>query len=173
MNIGQIFHVVPWWVFLLAFLIFKMGMRATKPQVVPLKKLYTAPALLVLLALDNLWGQIVSGHANILAWLIGSVFGGWSGWKVALSMALEFDHDKRLVKLPGSWSVVAIMLIVIGGKVIVGYETSLNQGAAATSLLMSVVFIVSGFCTGILIGRAAGYFRQFSKSKSVSLQETR
>ena len=173
MNIGHLFQVIPWWVILVAFLIFKIGVRATKEQIVPLKKLYTAPALLVLVALDNLWGQVVSGHANILAWLAGSLCGVWIGAKMISNLALEFDHKRRLVRLPGSWSVVAVMLLVVGGKVIVGYEVAINPGAAVTSPLMSTIFAISGLCTGVLIGRTAGYFRKFRKSKSVSLQESR
>lgn len=172
MNIAQVMAGIPWWVYLVALMIVKIGVQASQTRVVPLKKLFFAPLLLIFLAVESFWNQAVLGHANVTTWIIGLLLGGFGGWMVAMRLTLTFDHANRLVKLPGTWSTLIIMLLVIAGKVGVGYASALGQGNVPNTPLLAVVFAVSGLCTGILLGRVAGYFQQFAKSKSVALELT-
>ena len=164
---------IPWWVYLLVFVIGKMAFQATQTKVVPLKKLYIMPAIVVFMAVHNLLIQPSQNAGLIAAWAVAILLGVGIGWKVVSGLELKFDKNNFLVELPGSWSTVILMVLIIASKVLIGYEASVHRELVQQSGFQLLAMGVSGVCTGIIVGRVIGYTYQLLSSESQTIEKVR
>lgn len=164
----HLLQTIPWWMYLAALAIVKIGMQTLQDRIVPLKKLFVAPGLLILLNVHSFWEQSMPGPAIIGMWLVGMAIGSAGGWLATMRLQLEFDHRQGLVTLPGGWSTLLMLLAVLGGKVLVGYSMKTATGVADGSALVAGIFLLSGVCTGVMVGRVAAYLRQYAVSRAAA-----
>lgn len=161
----SVLQSIPWWVYLIAIMLFKMGYQTIHDRVVPIRKLFFMPSLVTAMAVHTIWEQVLLGRANIVAWLVGLGVGAYVGWRVAMRLKLEFDHQRNLVHLPGSWSTLLILMVLFAAKGGSGYLGYLSAIGRLDGGWMGVLlFVVSGFCTGVLLGRVGAYFKQYRNS---------
>ena len=165
-NAVQVLTHVPWWVYLLAIYIGKVGLQATRSAIVPIKKLVITPLIFMYLSAQSLLNQPNTDYIHMLAFGIAVFTGILVGWRIVSQLPLVFDKERFLVQLPGTWSTMMVMAGVFGSKFYLGYETA--QGNAATEAAL-IALVLSAFCTGIITGRVAGYFYRFINSQSVTL----
>ena len=159
---------IPWWVFLLVLYVCKMGIQATRSSVVPIKKLIITPVIFAYLSVHSLLTQPTLTFLQIGSWTAAVAIGGFLGWRLVMGLNLQFDKAQQLVRLPGTWSTLIVMLCIFAGKFYMGYEISQGESNAFLGL---IALMVSGCGTGVVCGRVLGYFVQFMNSSSVSLTE--
>ncbi|HWR38469.1 MAG TPA: hypothetical protein VN611_03135 [Patescibacteria group bacterium] len=165
-NLIQALTHIPWWVYLLILYVAKVGLQATRPSIVPVKKLVIAPLIFAYLSIHSLMLLPNISMIQVGVWSGAIVAGLLGGWWLVSRLTLAFDKNRMLVQLPGTWSTLLVMLCVFLSKFYMGYEAA--QGGQMGLNLIALT--VSGFSTGVICGRVLGYFYRFTSSSSVNLE---
>lgn len=124
----------PWWVYLLLIYLLKIGIDATKAKVVPLKKLIILPAIFLILSLNNLITGVRHDVITLGTYLISLLFGAWVGWLLVRKLALQFDKKKGLIRLPGSWVTLVLIVIIFSTKYYFGYTLASDPTKAQDTI---------------------------------------
>ncbi len=158
----EILKQTPWWVYLLFVGLTLVGLRATNPRVMTVKKLALLP--LVFMAWNLVWlNERVHGHYSLIVfWFIGLFFGGFFGWLTIRRWGVK-AIGRDSIALPATWSTLILIWLdfVIRYFFIFNYET---HPEAASHLFLSDA-LISGTITGIFIGRAVGLILKYRKIK--------
>lgn len=156
----EIFKQTPWWVYALFAGLMLIGLRATQPRIMTVKKLWLLP--LVFTVWNLVWlEERVHGHYSLIVfWLIGLSFGGFFGWLTIRRWVVKAVRSDS-ISLPGTWSTLILILLVfvIRYFFIFNYET---HPEAASHLFLSDA-LISGSITGIFIGRAVGLILKYTE----------
>lgn len=150
----------PWWVFVLLFFLLKIGFEASKPRTVSFYRLLIIPILFTGMTIQTLTSTSEANFFNSIILTIAIFIGIVAGWWQFHKLKLEVDTQKWLIKMPGTWSTLIIILIIFTSKYYFGYELAVNpQIISQTSFIISLLS-VSGVCTGLFIGRVLFCFYQ-------------
>lgn len=149
----------PWWVYLLFFYLVLMGVKAAKPQTVPILRLLLFPIVLTIWSLMGLYSKW-DGPA-FLSWAIALIPGCIFGWLFVRSWKIRFDRKRKTLSLPGSWSTLILVLVIFAVKYFFGYYSATHPAIPET--LMFAQMISSGIITGIFFGRLANFWIRSEK----------
>lgn len=78
--ITQTLMQTPWWVYVLLVYLTIAGVKASKPQVIPLKKLFIIPAVFTFMSIHTLLTSVALNYFNVTSWVIAILIGGGLGW---------------------------------------------------------------------------------------------
>ena len=106
---------------------------------------------------------------QIGVWAVAAAVGLYGGWLIVSRLALAYDKDRFLVRLPGTWSTVVVIVLVFSSKFYLGYTAATDPTHVGTGMNL-LALAVSGFGTGVVTGRVVGYFYRFLSSTSVRLE---
>ena len=101
-SIWQILTHTTWWVFALFFYLLKIGIDATKPRIVSIKKLFILPIVFFAISINSLLSFFPLTLLPLLTYAIALTVGTAVGWRLVRKLKLGFDHIHHLVKVPGS-----------------------------------------------------------------------
>jgi hypothetical protein len=118
-------------------------------------------------ALILLAGIIDANFVHDAEWLLAGVFGSVLGRVRGLSMTIEADHTKSLVRLPRS------MDALFAGGVLVAAALIDFTGAALVNPLVEPQYVaaVSAFCAGYLSSRALSMIMRAQRAPHVQLRD--
>ncbi len=149
----------PWWVFVLFIFLTITGLNATRPRVLPLKRLIILPTIFALWNIAWL-AERIQGHFSLfIFWLVGLIVGSFIGWQTVLSWRVHADHVHRTVALPGTWSTLFFIVLVFFIRYFFVYNYEAHPEAA--DHLFSSDALLSGIITGIFIGRVLEIYRKY------------
>jgi hypothetical protein len=168
-TIQQTLWNTPWWVYVLLVYLIKIGIRASKKNIVSLKKLLIIPLVFTFMSLHTLIYAFAIDVTTLSVWSISIVVGILLGWIQVFQYDLRVDKSSGLIEIPGTWSTLIIILIIFATKYYFGYELSVDPVIAHNTVFEVSALTISGVCTGLFVGRVLCYFYQFSRHKSVSL----
>jgi len=149
---------MPWWVYLLFIYLLKLGFNASKPTVISMKKLVILPAIFLFVSLDTLITSVQLSPLTIGTYLLSIVLGAILGWILVRHLVLQFDKKKWLIKLPGTWTTLILILIILSTKYYFGYALASDPTRAHDTIFELSSLAVSGLCTGLLLGRLLCYY---------------
>lgn len=166
----QVVGQLPWWIYLLVFYLVKKGMDTLRPQIVPLKKLIITPLIFMYLSVHSLLSQSSVAQIQIGVWAAGALLGLFGGIWLVSRLELVFDKVQYLVKIPGTWSTLAVIVLVFASKFYLGYTAAVDGGQSGQQELLKLLALAgAGLGSGIITGRVVGYFQRFFASDSVTL----
>lgn len=168
-SLWQVLGHLPWWVYLLVLYLVKIGMDTLQPQIVPMKKLVITPVIFIYLSVHSLLSQSSVTQVQIVVWAMAAVFGVGAGIWLVSQLELAFDKKQYLVRIPGTWSTLAVILLIFSSKFYLGYAAATDAAQTGQQGLKLVALAGSGLGSGIITGRVIGYFHRFLSSKSVEL----
>ena len=169
--IWQALTHTPWWVYVLFFYLLKVGVDATKSNTVSLKKLFVLPSAFFLISLNTLINSVQPTVANFSIYTLALGVGVSGGWILVKNMALQFDKNKELIRLSGSWATLLLILTIFTAKYYFGYSLAIDPSLSEDTLFELSMLAVSGVCTGMLIGRLACYLYRRKNSPHQELVE--
>ena len=115
----QIFKGPPLWVWvLLSYLIF-IGIKAFKPSVVSLKKIFILPLVFLFFSVQRLLGNI--NFFTTLVWITSVIIGVFLSVIIFSKTQIIADKKNNLLKLPGSYSTLFLILISFSLKFYFGF----------------------------------------------------
>lgn len=160
----------PWWVYVLFFYLVTVGIKALKTNVVSIKKLLILPILFSAMSVHTVVTSFQLEFTVVSAWIGSIVIGIWIGWMLVRKQTLTVDKKHLLLKLPGTWVTLIIIMIIFVSKYYFGYALSVDpQLIHQTGFEFSMLFI-SGACTGLFIGRVLFYAYQLKVRESTDLK---
>lgn len=155
--IWQALKNTPWWVFFLFFYLMKVGLDATKTTVVSLKKLFILPIVFLVVSINTLVTSVQVNALTLGTYLFSLFCGVVGGWILVKNFNLQFDKRRGLVKLPGSWITLILILVIFLAKYYFGYSLATDPTKAEDTIFEISMLSVSGACTGLFLGRLSNY----------------
>ena len=163
-KIINILSGTPWWVYIVFCYVLYVGFKASKPRTVHLYQIFILPSVFGIWSLMN-FIRIWNGSLIQLAWWIGMLtLGLILGYPLHKGQDITIDKKTKLVKLPGTWATLILVLSIFVVKYYFGYSCAT---AASTHLchiyaLQSSVFsiCVSGVLASDAIHTAMVYLKK-------------
>lgn len=159
----------PWWVYVLFIFLVQRGIKASKPQVISIKKLTILPIVFIALSVHTI---MIAFHVNvtvITVWLISMIVGSFIGWILIRKHQFQVDRKHLLIRLPGSWLTLILILAIFVFKYYFSYQIGSDPALAHQTMFKFSMLIATGICTGLFIGRLLCYFHKLWTCKSVDL----
>ena len=159
----NILDQTPWWVYALFVSLVIIGLKASHPRTISLKKLLILPGIFTVLNIIWLTERLQGRYALLFFWAIGLVIGSLIGWRIVLHWKTEANHRLHHLRIPGSWSTLflIILVFVIRYFFLYNYETKFRE---SYNFHLADSF-VSGIITGIFIGRALELYKKYCEEK--------
>jgi hypothetical protein len=165
-GIWQIAIHTPVWVYLLLIYLIIAGVNASKTRVVKLQHTFIIPAVLTVLSVHTLITTVTALDylLIIISWISAMIIGVLLAWLHVNHLEIQVNKKDLLIRIPGTWSTMCILMTIFLTKYYFGYEQAINPIVAEQLGFKVSMLAVSGCCTGLFIGRLIGYFRHFKKS---------
>jgi hypothetical protein len=158
-NLLEILEETPWWIYALFAYLLVTGYLSSKPRRISFSRILVLPAILVGWSLHHLLR-----HPDLPAmglWALFIAVGIPLGWHLVRSWRVQGDQGHCTIHLPGSWTPLSLSLIFFAIKYFSGYfhatHTSIPWALQATDASLS------GFISGILIGRVLNIWNKYTE----------
>ena len=158
-TLWQILINTPWWVYLLFAYLVLIGIKCSKTNITPMGKLFAIPVIFTVLSIDTLVSQVGVSTYSVSVWAIAILVGCGLGWYQIYRLAIEADKKNKLIKVPGTWSTLIIIMIIFFSKYYFGYETAAHPEVLHHKGFVFVMLGLSGVFTGLFIGRVVRYMQ--------------
>ncbi len=170
-TIGLTLWNTPWWVYLLfAYCIF-VGIKAAKGGVIPYLKVIIIPVVFAYLSLDSLLLHFSLNVFVVSVFILSLMVGVLSGLLQALKQNITVDRSRWLIKIPGTWSTLVIILIIFFTKYYFGYQSAADPELLTNTHFEFAMLFVSGITAGLFIGRLIYYTHRLFYGPSVQLHQ--
>ena len=129
---------------------------------VSLYRVMISPLIFVFFTLHTLTQfplRALSLTGLILALGLGVALGFWQVYQ----LDLQVDKKQKLLHLPGSWITLVLILIIFGSKFYFGYTIAIDPEIIYTPGFSLAAMVISGLCTGMLLGRVGCYGYRFKQ----------
>ena len=161
----------PWWVYLiLAYCLF-VGFKGIQGGVVPFGKMAAMPIIFTVMSIETLQKNFAIDIFVIATYAIAMIIGILLGMLFARMVGLEVDSKKWLLKFPGSWSTMVLILLIFSTKYYFGYELDVDPKLLENTHFEFFMLSTSSIITGVFIGRMVYYLMKLLKGPSVELSE--
>jgi len=156
----------PWWVYALFVYLVWVGVRAMKPQMVSVNKMFIVPLIFVAW---SIYGLIIrfQGWVDIFFWAIAIIAGFFVGGYLVFKK-FRADRKKLLAYIPGSPVILILVLVIFAVRYFFGYYSATHEVGQAMHVAQ---IIVSGSITGMFVGRMRAFLLKFSKAKHENLKK--
>jgi len=168
--IWQALTHTPWWVYLLFFALLKVGFDALKVRVIPLKKLIVLPMVFLVLSINTLITSVQINPSTLSAYSLSLLLGSLGGWLLVRKLDLKFDKRRGLVKLPGTWTTLILIMIIFSSKYYFGYAKAIDPTRVQDTLFEITMLSVSGISTGLFLGRLICYLLKKRRAPHTDLK---
>ncbi|MES2017886.1 MAG: DUF6622 family protein [Pseudomonadota bacterium] len=150
----QILSHTPLYVWAILALLVWRGIAASADREMAFGKLLIIPAVMLLLALQDIAFKFGLGAVTLAAWAGGAALAAiitWHTGTVRVSPGQQPGH----VLVRGSWTHLAVMLTVFTTKYVTSVLLAMHPQAQHDTLIVVLVCTVFGLFNGILFGRLA------------------
>jgi predicted Na+-dependent transporter len=171
-QLTQALTQTPLWVYVIFAYCLFVGYKGTQGGVVPFGKMLAIPIIFTVMSIESLYNHFTIDGMVILTYIIALIVGVGLGQLFASMVGLEVDQKKWLLKFPGSYSTLILILLIFSTKYYFGYELGSDPSLAHNSHFEYTMLSVSALITGIFMGRALYYFLRLKKGPSVELGES-
>lgn len=154
-SVWDIIAGTPWWVFVLLIYLIRIGYDATKPSIVELKKLFILPAVLIGLSAMGIYTLTQHQPINLLVTIAALLFGIPLGWVHYKLLKIKAVPDKKQLHIPGTWSVLVLILLIFAVKYYTGYQMDVNPEVLLKPQNAIKILALYGLFIGLFIGRLA------------------
>lgn len=161
----------PWWVYLLLAYLVIIGLKALKTHIIPLQKLFILPLIFSVLSISSLVTDLTLSSLSIGAWTVTSLIGAFIGWDFVKRLEIKVDKKQHLIEIQGTWSPLAIMLIIFASKYYFGYQLAVKPFLSEDVAFQLGRVCISGLCMGLLLGRLLCFLNRFRMDAHVNLEK--
>ncbi|WP_110954897.1 DUF6622 family protein [Anaerosinus massiliensis] len=166
-KIWQIVMHTPIWVYILLLYLIFVGVRAAKTRVTKLYHIVIMPMILFTMSILMLVGTITECNGVVVgSWSIGLVIGSIGGWRQVKNNEIQVDRKNWLIRIPGSWSSMWIILLIFAIRYYFGYQKAILSIVVEQLWFKVSILGSSGLCTGLIIGKMLRYFVCFKNAES-------
>ncbi|MBS0615902.1 MAG: hypothetical protein JSR58_05055 [Verrucomicrobia bacterium] len=164
----DLLRAIPWWGYILFFSLIGLALKARKPQVMSVSKIFLMPLIFTLWSLYSVFASHTIFFSTFI-WLPFLVAGAVFGWILYRPVTVRADHKKRLIEIPGTWATLALVLIIFIIEYTLGYLYAKHPKADKSHLIFGLRMVTSGAITGIFAGKALLLMQKFHKAPQTDL----
>jgi hypothetical protein len=162
-HLGQIFSGAPWWVYVLLIYLVSIGIQATKPRVMPIKRVVLLPLFFAAWSFYALYEKLSLGFPSLLIyWVICLALGAYLGMKEVHAWQFQKDRQKGMITIPGNYSTLILILLIFVLKFFWGYFYTTHTQISYGIYLADTA--TSAFVTGFFVGRAGFFLKAYLKN---------
>lgn len=144
----------PWWIYVLYISLIYIGFLGTKARIIPIKQLFILPGMFLILSFCSMYLMHLTLFA-LMCWIATIVLGMGLGWLQFRIFKIKAVKDEAKLYVPGTWSLLVIILIIFATKYYYGYELETNPQQLLSPKFAAILALIYGFFTGLSIGRAS------------------
>lgn len=149
--ISTIFSNIPWYIYLILYILVKKGIIALKDQEIPVEKIFIFPLIMVIWAFYDIYDIFGITSQTFTAIFCGLAIGTIFGLKMTKGKVFYVSKERLLYK--GSPFILIMILAIFTFKVtiftILGFNPTLTNNA-----LFAILFALSfSMLAGITIGK--------------------
>ena len=148
-------HIPPFVWLILAYLLY-VGIQALKPRVVSINRLIFLPLMLIALK----YKIFTSEYAWV--YFAGIAVGLVIGYIKVRNSPIEIFKEAKSIQIPGSSSLIVILISIFLIKYYFGYLQAVNPEAYARNLFWDLG--ISGVLSGYFTGQRASYLYRYFKN---------
>jgi hypothetical protein len=152
--LGILLHT-PAWVFVLLALLVLLGLQATRPRTVSLRRAVIAPAVFIGWGLIGIAQKAQAQPSLLAVWLVGLAGGALFAHLSAGDDLRVIDRARGTVALPGSWRPLLRYLAIFAvryGFAVTGAVAAPAERAMVVVWDMGAAGLVSGYFLAGLVG---------------------
>ena len=147
----EIITNIPLFVWPLFTILLISGIRASKPDTVPLTFLLLIPSVFLVWSIYSFFGKY-SDPISIMLWVMCLAVGFFIGFLHMQKLGLKFDMQKRKIEMPGSWIPLILSMSIFATKFSIGMMGAMFPHLNSTILFLCLeLFATTTF--GIFAGR--------------------
>jgi len=144
-----------------------VGVQRLSPRTARPERMIVFPLLLVLFGANSLYALFPNADpayaaAAVLACAVGMVL----GWVHAARWQVQFDAAKRLVRVPGDPSLLAILLVTYGAHFFLHFAVESHQPWATTGVFEFLSFAAWGLLAGMPLGRSTNVLLRYVRMEN-------
>jgi uncharacterized protein YneF (UPF0154 family) len=155
----EILEQTPWWVYLIFVYLLIIGSKASRRHTVTLQKLFMLPLFFTLWSLYGLYERWHGHWSDAVYWIVAIGCGSALGWWMVRKWNIHTDRQRRVLILPGTWSVLALSLSFFALRYCFGYYYGTHPSIPHSVFIADL--ILSGLITGLFIGRTLTLWRRY------------
>lgn len=144
----------PRWVFIVLAVLVVMGVRASRPQSVSLRRCVGLPLALAAVSLLGTTSAFGTQPAALLAWALALAAGLTAMQRGIDTSGVRYAPDTGLFALPGSWLPLALMMAIFAVKFGAGVALAVHPQAREAAPFVLGVSAAYGLFSGLFLGRA-------------------
>jgi hypothetical protein len=152
MNILDIVLGTPYWVWIVFSYLLWVGIQATKPSMVPLWRMSIIPLIFLAWSLSSIYARCIACMQLIGFWIAAITIGVLLGRYLMSRLDFRIDAS-AMIHLPGSRSTLILSMIFFIVKYGLGVTYAVNPIMRSDLMVQGFDVMVSGFISGIFIGR--------------------
>ncbi len=164
----KIIYNTPIYVWPLLALLIWGGWKSRKTYIVAWKDLLIMPIIMFFWSVYVVLARYDT--FPIYFWIASMLIGVWLGRMTVRKIHLEFDKQKNLIQIEGSWMPMILSISIFSLRYILGATYGMHPELAGNGiffLLENAAIVVSG----MFVGRVIGYWQRFKASYHTDLSE--
>ncbi len=146
----QIVTRTPFYVWIILGVLVWRGIAASRDRVVPRRQVFVIPAVMAVLALQEIAHRFGLDAMALAPWLAGATLGAAVGWRTAAPLAQAGNG----VLQRGSWLPLVLMLAVFFTKYTVAVSCAVQPALAQQAGFAMTASALFGIFNGLFAGRA-------------------
>ncbi|NGX28068.1 MAG: hypothetical protein K940chlam1_00243 [Candidatus Anoxychlamydiales bacterium] len=167
-NFLDILKGTPIWVFgILAYLLY-VGITASRPNVLSIKKLFLLPLIFFILNLRIFF--IARDFFVVSLWLMFVFMGISINWLILKKKIIKADKKNQLIALPGEIATLIFLLMFFVIKFYFGFKISQDPNIMKNSSFFYKFVSLSATSFGLFLGKMLCYFNKYKKAESIDLK---
>jgi len=167
-TINSVIANTPGWVYILFIFLVYRGVKAFKPRIVRLIKIFILPFLFLLMSLHMSSNVPVGNFLQFVVGILALLVGAGIGWVDILRFPIKVDRQHQLLEIPGTWSILIIVLVVFFANYYFQYMLHAQPIVAQQNSFVISMMAVFGAAKGYFIGRALALWHCFKRPKIVT-----
>ena len=152
-EIKFLFVNTPWWVYLLFIYCLIIGFVGHRTRIILIHRVFIVPIAIAIWSMHGIFVRHALNLPYFATWLASLTFGCWVGAEIYRRVHIQADKRKKLIKIPGSWMVLNLVLIIFGLRYYFGYYHLFNPADLYDPFLIYSDLILMGFFIGVIMGR--------------------
>ena len=161
---GMVSHTPTWIFVLFAFLIF-MGARRLRTSVQQTGRVWLIPGVFIIWGLYGLVTRPGPLGPVLAEWAAGAAVG--LGLASLLTVTVEVDRERGLVRQPGSWLPLIRNLFLISAHYVLNVLAAVRPDLHDTAIALDIG--VSGLSVGYFAGWSWGFIQSYRRAPDVAL----
>jgi hypothetical protein len=162
---------VPIWVYFLFFGLLYIGIKRCFTNTIKIKKFIILPLALLCLSLYDSYDQMLQMPVSILVWMVSFLLTVCLGAYYVRNRKVQADRTNRLIKIPGDWSILILILIMFSVEFFVNYAKDTQAVYVNQSWFVLLMALLSGLMIGFTSGRNLMYFIKYYQVENINLSQ--